>query len=314
MGRRTFFRYFPTKLDVVLGELDDGLAALVSTLRALPADVDPVAAARQAFLQVNAYADDDVPLLRRRLGLIETVPELAARAAVRYDAWERAVARDAAARWGCGVGALRPQVFARVVVAAMRGVFTTWLATPGADGEALRALAAEAFDDLGRGFAAPGVHGMTPRDDVRVTDPVSLIDVDPDSSVAPYEQVRASVTSLVRSGQLAPHTRLPAVRRLAVDLGLAANTVARAYRELEAAGVVETRGRLGTFVVDPASSSGGGRDEAREAARGVRGPDAGAGRLAGAGAGPGPRGPGRRVGRRAVSRDQQALGGVGRAR
>jgi DNA-binding transcriptional regulator YhcF (GntR family) len=101
----------------------------------------------------------------------------------------------------------------------------------------------------------------------RVTDPTTLIDVDPDSPVAPYEQVRASVTALVRTGRLAPHTRLPAVRRLAVDLGLAANTVARAYRELEAAGVVETRGRLGTFVVDPASSSGGGRDEAREAAR-----------------------------------------------
>jgi DNA-binding transcriptional regulator YhcF (GntR family) len=100
-----------------------------------------------------------------------------------------------------------------------------------------------------------------------VTDPVSLIDVDPASPVAPYEQVRASVTSLVRDGRLTPHTRLPAVRRLAVDLGLAANTVARAYRELEAAGVVETRGRLGTFVVDPASASGEGRDEAREAAR-----------------------------------------------
>lgn len=98
-----------------------------------------------------------------------------------------------------------------------------------------------------------------------MTDPVTLIDVDPSSAVAPYEQVRASVTSLVRSGALAPHTRLPAVRRLAVDLGLAANTVARAYRELEAAGVVETRGRLGTFVVDP--SAGSGHDEAREAAR-----------------------------------------------
>ncbi len=100
-----------------------------------------------------------------------------------------------------------------------------------------------------------------------MTDPVTLIDVDPSSPVAPFEQVRASVTSLVRSGRLAPHTRLPAVRRLAVDLGLAAGTVARAYRELEAAGVVETRGRLGTFVVDPSSAWEGGRDEAREAAR-----------------------------------------------
>ena len=94
-------------------------------------------------------------------------------------------------------------------------------------------------------------------------DPTALIDVDPSSSVAPYEQVRASVTALVRDGTLPAHTRLPAVRRLAVDLGLAANTVARAYRELEAAGVVETRGRLGTFVVEDS----GGPDEARDAAR-----------------------------------------------
>ena len=156
VGRRTFFRYFPTKLDVVLGELDDALAALVRTLRAVPADIDPVTAAREAFLQVNAYSDDDVPVLRRRLRLIETVPEVAARAGVRYAAWERAVADDAAARWGCSAGELRPQVFARVVVAAMRGVFTTWLDYPAGDGTVLRALVGEAFDDLGRGFAAWG--------------------------------------------------------------------------------------------------------------------------------------------------------------
>ncbi|HEY2192403.1 MAG TPA: TetR family transcriptional regulator [Actinomycetospora sp.] len=154
VGRRTFFRYFPTKLDVVLGELDDALAALVVTLHAVPAEVDPVAAAREAFLQVNAYADRDVPALRRRLRLIETVPEVAARAAVRYAAWERAVAVDAAARWGCSTTELRPQVFARVVVAAMRGVFTTWLDSSADDGASLRALVGEAFDDVGRGFAA----------------------------------------------------------------------------------------------------------------------------------------------------------------
>jgi AcrR family transcriptional regulator len=156
VGRRTFFRYFPTKLDVVLGELDDALAALVATLRTVPAGFDPVTACREAFLQVNAYADDDVPALRRRLRLIETVPEVSARAGVRYAAWERAVAADPATRWGCSAEELRPQVFARVVVAAMRGVFTTWLDAPGGDGARLRALVGEAFDDLGRGFAGPG--------------------------------------------------------------------------------------------------------------------------------------------------------------
>ena len=75
-----------------------------------------------------------------------------------------------------------------------------------------------------------------------------LIRVDAASAVPPYEQVRAQIAALVRSGDLAVGTRLPTVRRLAEDLGLAANTVARSYKELEADSVIETRGRHGTFV------------------------------------------------------------------
>ena len=72
--------------------------------------------------------------------------------------------------------------------------------------------------------------------------------VDPASTTAPFEQVRTQLAALVAQGALAPGTRLPTVRQLATDLGLAANTVARAYRELEADGVVATYGRRGTFV------------------------------------------------------------------
>jgi GntR family transcriptional regulator len=72
--------------------------------------------------------------------------------------------------------------------------------------------------------------------------------VDPASREAPFEQVRAQVEALIRSGRLVPGDRLPTVRALATDLGLAANTVARAFKELEAAGLVETRGRAGTVV------------------------------------------------------------------
>jgi DNA-binding transcriptional regulator YhcF (GntR family) len=64
----------------------------------------------------------------------------------------------------------------------------------------------------------------------------------------PYEQIRAQVEQQVAGGVLPPGTRLPSVRALAEQLGLAANTVARAYRELEHAGVVTTRGRNGTVV------------------------------------------------------------------
>jgi len=74
--------------------------------------------------------------------------------------------------------------------------------------------------------------------------------VDVESPQPPYEQVRAQLAALVDSGELAAGTRLPSVRALAGTLGLAVNTVARAYRELEHAGVVTTRGRHGTVVND----------------------------------------------------------------
>ena len=75
-----------------------------------------------------------------------------------------------------------------------------------------------------------------------------MLAVDPASAVPPFEQVRVQLLALVSSGELAPGTRLPTVRRLADDLGIAPNTVARTYRELEADGIIETRGRHGSFV------------------------------------------------------------------
>ena len=69
-----------------------------------------------------------------------------------------------------------------------------------------------------------------------------------DSAVPPFEQLRTQILDAVTSGDLVPGARLPTVRRLAEDLGIAAGTVARAYRELEASGVIETRGRNGTYV------------------------------------------------------------------
>ena len=72
--------------------------------------------------------------------------------------------------------------------------------------------------------------------------------IDPESAVPPFEQLRVLVIEAVRSGMLAPGAKLPTVRALAAELGVAANTVARSYRELERDEVVETRGRHGTFV------------------------------------------------------------------
>jgi len=73
-----------------------------------------------------------------------------------------------------------------------------------------------------------------------------LIDVT--SGVPPYEQIRTQVASLIATGALSAGARLPTVRDLAADLGVAVGTVVRAYRELEAAGQVVSRRRTGTVV------------------------------------------------------------------
>lgn len=77
-----------------------------------------------------------------------------------------------------------------------------------------------------------------------------MLSIESGSSTPPFEQLRQQITAQVSSGELQPGDRLPTVRRLAGDLGIAPNTVARTYRELELEGVLEGRGRAGTFVSD----------------------------------------------------------------
>ncbi|KJC64380.1 DNA-binding transcriptional regulator YhcF, GntR family [Agreia bicolorata] len=90
-----------------------------------------------------------------------------------------------------------------------------------------------------------------------------MIEVDTEAATPPFEQVRLQLLSQILSGELVAGVRLPTVRRLAGDLGLAVNTVARAYKELEEAGLVLTRGRAGTFV---AANGDSVRQEAQAAA------------------------------------------------
>ena len=70
------------------------------------------------------------------------------------------------------------------------------------------------------------------------------------SPVPPFEQIRAQISLMVSAGQLRPGDRLPTIRSLAYTLSVASGTIARAYRELEYAGIVVKRGRAGTFVAD----------------------------------------------------------------
>lgn len=95
--------------------------------------------------------------------------------------------------------------------------------------------------------------------------------IDAESSTPPFRQLHDAVIAAVAAGSLLPGSRLPTVRALASELGLAANTVAAAYRALEESSIVEGRGRAGTFVRvsvgsdDPIEASA--REIALEAAR-----------------------------------------------
>jgi len=79
---------------------------------------------------------------------------------------------------------------------------------------------------------------------------MTILTVAADDVTPPYEQLRRQFAQLIGSGILQPGERLPPVRQLASDLGLATGTVARAYRELESAGLIRTRRGAGTRVAD----------------------------------------------------------------
>ncbi|MER6829432.1 GntR family transcriptional regulator [Streptosporangium sp. NPDC000563] len=90
-----------------------------------------------------------------------------------------------------------------------------------------------------------------------------MIVIDTASPVPPFEQLRVQLARQIQDRTLAVGARLPTIRHLAADLGLAVNTVGRTYRELEEAGLIETRGRAGSFV---SAAGEEGRERARRAA------------------------------------------------
>lgn len=75
-----------------------------------------------------------------------------------------------------------------------------------------------------------------------------VLALDPDDRTPPYEQIRRQLADLITAGRLGPGDRLPPLRQLAGDLGLAVGTVARTYRELEQEGLLISRRGGGTRV------------------------------------------------------------------
>lgn len=147
VSRRTFFRYFESKTDVLWHAFDGEVRALRAAFAAIPADVPLMAAIRAAVIGVNSYRAADVPELRTRMNLIGSVPALQASAAHHYDAWERAVSEFAAQRLGDSADGLYPLAIGRATLAVCRSAYERWAERADADltvylDLALRALAA----------------------------------------------------------------------------------------------------------------------------------------------------------------------------
>ncbi|MEV6428210.1 mycofactocin system transcriptional regulator [Nocardia sp. NPDC051463] len=160
---RTFFRYFPTKAEVLWYQFDDEVAALREAFATVPDEVPMMTAVRRVVVNANRYRAEDVAELRTRMQLVGAIPALAATAGAHYDAWERAVSAFAAKRLGEPEDALLPLAVGRTTLAAARAAFDAWLARADAD---LTVYLDVALASLARGFAPSS---RNPADDRQVS-------------------------------------------------------------------------------------------------------------------------------------------------
>jgi TetR/AcrR family transcriptional regulator, regulator of mycofactocin system len=156
VSRRTFFRYFDSKADVLWHAFDGEVRRLRDAFAQVPAQVPMMEAIRQVVVGANRYRAEDVPELRTRMNLIGSVPALQASAAHHYDAWERAVSEFAAGRLGQPADSLYPLAVGRATLAVCRSAYDRWVERADAD---LTAYLDQALCALAAGFDAEGLAG-----------------------------------------------------------------------------------------------------------------------------------------------------------
>lgn len=150
IGRRTFFRYHASKNDVVWGDFDAELDRLRRWFADCPAELPLMEAVREAVLSFNQLHPTQVPLHRRRMGLILNTPTLQAHSTLMYAKWRAVIADFAGARTGRPATDLLPQLIAYSVLGAAIASYDQWLRRPAAD---LARLLDEAMRELALGFA-----------------------------------------------------------------------------------------------------------------------------------------------------------------
>jgi mycofactocin system transcriptional regulator len=152
IGRRTFFRYFPSKNDVPWGQFDDELAKMRERLRACPRDLPLADAIREALVDFNRVDPEQIQRHRQRMWLILRVPALLAYSTLRFADWRDVLAEFVASRTGCAKNDLGPQAIAQAVLGVAVAAYDHWLDHPQTD---LGALLDESVRELAAVFSAP---------------------------------------------------------------------------------------------------------------------------------------------------------------
>ncbi len=166
VSRRTFFRYYESKPDVVWGEFDAELVRLRARLEEAPDDQPILEVLRRAVMATNRFGAGELGELRIRIGLISSVPTLVAHSAVRYTAWCDVVAAFVGRRLGSDPDGLVAQTVARSVLGAATAAFTWW-AAKGADD--LVEQLDRAFRLVATGFDEARLRRVTAADGARRT-------------------------------------------------------------------------------------------------------------------------------------------------
>ena len=149
IGRRTFFRYFPSKNDIPWGTFEHELDRMRVRLKACPPAVPLMDAIRLALIDFNLVPPAQIPLHRRRMELILRVPTLLAHSTIRFTAWREVIAEFVAERTGRRPDDLAPQAIAHAVLGVAVAAYEHWLDHPAAD---LGALLDNAMQQLDAAF------------------------------------------------------------------------------------------------------------------------------------------------------------------
>ena len=133
VGRRTLFRYFPSKNDIVWGDFDWVLDRLRAHLREADPQMPLMEAITAAAIESNRYEPEQLPELRIRTTLITSVPALQAHSMVRMAAWRAVIAEFAAGRLGQRPDDLIPVTIGYAALGASLAAFSRWVEHPEED-------------------------------------------------------------------------------------------------------------------------------------------------------------------------------------